>query len=124
MKTEVVFYELPDGREPAKDFLDSLDKKLKAKMFREIDLLMENGSDLRMPHSRSEGDGIFELRAKQSSNICRVMYFFFIGKKAVITNGFVKKSERTPASVIELAKKYRRDYIYRIGNVIEGDPNE
>lgn len=55
MKTEVVFYELPDGREPAKDFLDSLDKKLKAKMFREIDLLMENGSDLRMPHSRSEG---------------------------------------------------------------------
>lgn len=41
MKTEVVFYELPDGREPAKDFLDSLDKKLKAKMFREIDLLME-----------------------------------------------------------------------------------
>ena len=25
MKTEVVFYELPDGREPAKDFLDSLD---------------------------------------------------------------------------------------------------
>ena len=124
MKTEVVFYELPDGREPAKDFLDSLDKKLKAKMFREIDLLMENGSDLRMPHSRSEGDGIFELRAKQGSNICRVMYFFFIGKKAVITNGFVKKSERTPTSVIELAKKYRRDYIYRIGNVIEGDPNE
>ena len=124
MKTEVVFYELPDGREPAKDFLDSLDKKLKAKMFREIDLLMENGADLRMPHSRSEGDGIFELRAKQGSNICRVMYFFFIGKKAVITNGFVKKSERTPSSVIELAKKYRRDYIYRIGNVIEGDPNE
>ena len=73
MKTEVVFYELPDGREPAKDFLDSLNKKLKAKMFREIDLLMENGSDLRMPHSRSEGDGIFELRAKQGSNICRVM---------------------------------------------------
>ena len=73
MKTEVVFYELPDGREPAKDFLDSLDKKLKAKMFREIDLLMENGSDLRMPHSRSEGDGIFELRAKQGNNICRVM---------------------------------------------------
>lgn len=77
MKTEVVFYELPDGREPAKDFLDSLDKKLKAKMFREIDLLMENGSDLRMPHSRSEGNGIFELRAKQGSNICRVMYFFY-----------------------------------------------
>ena len=114
----------PTGENQQKIILDSLDKKLKAKMFREIDLLMENGSDLRMPHSRSEGDGIFELRAKQGSNICRVMYFFFIGKKAVITNGFVKKSERTPASVIELAKKYRRDYIYRIGNVIEGDPNE
>ena len=49
---------------------------------------------------------------------------FLYREKAVITNEFVKKSERTPASVIELAKKYRRDYIYRIGNVIEGDPNE
>ena len=49
----------PTGENQQKIILDSLDKKLKAKMFREIDLLMENGSDLRMPHSRSEGDGIF-----------------------------------------------------------------
>lgn len=52
------------------------------------------------------------------------MYFFFIGGKAILTNGFVKKSERTPTHVIELAKKYRRDYIDRIGNVNEGDLNE
>lgn len=113
MKIDVEFYELPNGTEPAKKFLDSLDKKLRAKMFREIDLLEENGPDLRMPHSRPVGNGIFELRTKQSSNISRVMYFFIVGQKAILTNGLVKKTDKTPRSVIDLAEKYRDDYYER-----------
>lgn len=87
---------------------------MRAKMFREIDLLVANGPELRLPHSRPVGDGIFELRGKQGSNISRVLYFFFVGGKAVLTNGFVKKSQSTPKGEIELAKKYRRDYIERV----------
>lgn len=111
MRISVDFYELPDGREPARELLDSLDTKLKAKMFREIDLLVENGPELRMPHSRHIEDGIFELRAKQGSDISRVLYFFFIDKKAILTNGFIKETDKTPRSEIELAKKYRQDYL-------------
>ena len=55
-------------------------------------------------------DGIFELRTKQGSNITRIFYFFFVGKKAIITNGFVKKTQKTPKVEIELAKKYKADY--------------
>ncbi|MCD8047662.1 MAG: type II toxin-antitoxin system RelE/ParE family toxin, partial [Clostridiales bacterium] len=72
----VVFYEAPDGTEPAKDFLDSLDVKMRAKMVRTIGLLRENGGELREPASKPLGDGIFELRAQMGNNISRVLYFF------------------------------------------------
>ena len=113
MNIEVDFYELPDGTEPVREFLNSLDIKMRAKMYREIDLLVMNGPELREPHSQHLDDGIFELRAKQSNNISRVLYFFFVGKKAVLTNGFVKKTMKTPKREIELAKKYRKDYEMR-----------
>lgn len=61
-----------------------------------LDLLEMNGSLLREPYSKPLENRIFELRIKQGSDITRVLYFFIIGKKAVLTNGFVKKSQKTP----------------------------
>ena len=57
--------------------------------------------------------GIFELRAKVGSDISRVLYFFVVGKKIVITNGFIKKTQKTPNNEIELAKKYRNEFLNR-----------
>ena len=113
MNIDVDFFEMPDGTEPVRVFLNSLDIKMRAKMYREIDLLVTNGPNLREPHSKHIDDGIFELRAKQSNDISRVLYFFFTGKKAVLTNGFVKKTLKTPKREIELAKRYREDYEMR-----------
>lgn len=84
-------------------------------MQRMIDLLEADDRDLRMPYSRSLKESIFELRAKLGSNITRVLYFFFIGNKAVLTNGFTKKTQETPPSEITLAEKYRKDYERRNG---------
>ncbi len=50
------------------------------------------------------------------SNISRVLYFFQVGDKAFLTNGFVKKTQKTPRQEIELAKKYRADYMRRHPN--------
>ena len=61
-----------------------------------LDLLEMNGPLLREPYSKPLENRIFELRIKQGSDITRVLYFFIIGKKAVLTNGFVKKSQKTP----------------------------
>lgn len=110
---EIEFFEKQDGTEPAKEFLLGLDVKMRAKMLRTIDLLVTNGVDLRMPYSEALGDGIFELRAKAGSDITRVLYFFYVGRKAILTNGFVKKTQRTPAKEIALAKKYRKEYLQR-----------
>ena len=110
---EVIFYDLEDGTEPAKEFLLSLDVKMRAKMLRTIDLLAVNGVELREPNSKPLDDGIFELRAKVGSDITRVLYFFMVGKRVILTNGFVKKTVKTPPAEIARAKRYRAEYLGR-----------
>ena len=95
------------------DFIKSLDDKMRAKILSLLELLSLNGSKFREPYSKHLVDGIFELRAKVGSNISRVLYFFVVGKRIVITNGFVKKTQKTPKSEIELAKKYRNEFLNR-----------
>lgn len=110
---EIVFYKKEDGREPVKEFLLSTDIKMRAKMLRTIQLLQVNGNDLREPESKHLEDGIFELRAKVGSDISRVLYFFVIGQRIILTNGFIKKKQKTPKAEIERAKRYRDDYLRR-----------
>lgn len=83
---------------------------MRAKLERSILLLQQVGPTLRLPYSEYLEDGIFEIRAKQGSNITRILYFFFVGKKIILTNGFIKKTQKTPKNQIELAKKYRDEY--------------
>lgn len=113
---EVLFYDTIDGKCPVQEFLDSLEPKMLAKTLRAIDLLEANGPFLREPYSKHIKNGIFELRTKQGSDITRVFYFFFVGKKIILTNGFIKKSNKTPVAEKNLAQKYKNDYERRYGN--------
>jgi len=112
-KFEVKFYDKSDGTKPAKDFILELPSKMQAKMLRIIDMLETNGSELREPYSKHLIDGIFEVRTQIGSDISRVLYFFIIGRKAILTHGFIKKTQKTPPSEIERAKKYRAEYLDR-----------
>ena len=106
-------YETEDGKEPVAEFLDSLDPKMNAKLVGLMELLGEKGTALREPYSAPIEDGIFELRCKLGSNITRALYFFYVGKRIVVTNGFVKKTQKTPPSEIKTAKNRRSDWIAR-----------
>lgn len=110
------FYETPNGDQPAKEFLLSLDKKMRAKMADTISILQDNGYELREPYSKHLSEGIFELRAKVGSDITRVLYFFYVERHIILTNGFIKKTQKTPPKEIERAKKYRADYLRRKGS--------
>ena len=90
----VIFYEKENGEIPIEKFLDTLPIKMKAKVVGLIQILQEFGNDLREPYSKHLGDGIFELRAKQGSDLSRVLYFFYLDKKIILTNGFVKKVKK------------------------------
>ena len=74
-----------------------------------------NGPLLREPYSKPLENGIFGLRTKLGSDTTRVLYFFIVGKKAVLTNGFIKKSQKTPKAEKALGKKYKEDYEQRYG---------
>lgn len=113
MNFDVEYYELPDGTHPAEEFILEQNVKMRAKIFLALEFLEEKGPQLREPFSKPLGDGIFEIRAKQGSDISRVLYFFVIGRKVILTNGFIKKTQKTPTREIERAKHYREDYYRR-----------
>ena len=112
-KLKVKMYDLPDGTFPVQDFIDRLDAKMQAKVLRTVKLLEENGTDLRLPYSAYLRDDILELRTKVGSDISRVLYFFFDGGQAILTHGFIKKTQKTPPSEIERAIRYRKEYFSR-----------
>ena len=107
---DIEFYALPDGRRPVEEFLDSLPTKMRIKAIDSLDLLERYGNQLRMPYSKALNDGLFELRIKFSSDISRIFYFFYVGNKIVVTNGFVKKTQKTPQAQLVKAQKYKKDY--------------
>ena len=111
---DIDFYRFSDGNAPVEEFLDGLEIKMRNKALKSLLILQEFGNTLREPYSKPVGDGIFELRIKFSSDISRIFYFFFADNKIILTNGFIKKTRKTPKSEIELAKKYKADYESRM----------
>ena len=108
---QVVFFEKDDGSAPVEDFINAQDDKMAAKIYGLLTMISENGTELREPYSKFLEDGIFELRAKVGSDITRVLYFFYVGQRVVVTNGFVKKTMKTPPREISKAKACRKEYI-------------
>lgn len=113
---QVVFYEKEKDTFPAEDFINSLDDKMAAKIYRVLRMLEKNGPELREPYSKHLDGGIFEARAKVGSDITRVLYFFYVNKQIVLTHGFVKKTQKTPPGEIDRAKAYRAEFLKREAN--------
>ncbi|MDO5118133.1 MAG: type II toxin-antitoxin system RelE/ParE family toxin [Eggerthellaceae bacterium] len=106
----VDYYEDENGKRPVEEFIDSLYLKMRVKILGRIALLEEYGPKLGMPFSRHLDDGIFELRTVCGNDAARILFFFVVGKRIILTHGFVKKTQRTPSREIKRAKKMRSDW--------------
>lgn len=108
------FYKKENGKVPVLDFLMSLNPKLRAKAFSDIELLEKHGSELREPYVKpmkgKENKELYELRIKFSNDIVRIFYFTYYNGKYVLLHGFLKKTMQTPRSELERARKYMEDY--------------
>ena len=109
----VIIYAKENGEIPFRDYLLSLPLKMQMKVLRAIEILKVKGTELREPCSASLGYGIFELRIRFGTDIVRCLYFFHKGQIIILTNGFTKKTNKTPRAEIEKAKRYRADWIRR-----------
>ncbi len=107
MSCEIIFLE------EAVHFIKSLDFKMRTKTKFVLDLLQEKGNFLTEPYSKNitGQKGLKELRIKSGSNISRLFYFHKKGKVYVITNGFIKKSQKTKPSEIKKAIKLMKQYM-------------
>ena len=68
------------------------------------DLLEELGPAIRLPYSRSMGDGLFELRPHGPEGIGRVFYCYLIGRRIVMLHSFIKKTQETPRRELRIAQ--------------------
>ena len=117
----VEFYETQDGKSQIWEFLEEL--RIKAATSKDariqhkqaslyIELLQQNGTRLNENITKHLEDGIWELRPGNN----RVFYFFFQDNTFVLLHQFRKKTQKTPKSEIEKAKRERDDYLFRKEN--------
>ena len=113
MNKEIIFYRKANGECPVEDFLDPLPARIAQKVIWTLNLI----EDLeRVPAhyfcKLAGTDNIWEFRIKLGSNIYRV-FAFMDGHKVIVTNGFIKKTQKSPTNEIEKAENYKRDYLSR-----------
>ena len=104
----IEYVELPNGRVPAREFVDSLDDKAAARIDAFIDRLRVYGNRMQGKFVKKLTGDIFELRVKQFDRIFRVLFFYQPGMLIVITSGFQKKTEQTPHGELTRAEQLRR----------------
>ncbi|MBI4372885.1 MAG: type II toxin-antitoxin system RelE/ParE family toxin [Candidatus Omnitrophica bacterium] len=107
---EVLFYREKDRNSPVEEFLEGLPAKVQGKVYKWFQLLEEEGPRLPRPYADVLRDKIRELRLRFGENHYRFLYFFW-GKKIVITQGFVKKTDEVPESEIDRAVRRRNDFM-------------
>jgi phage-related protein len=69
------------------------------------------GPDLGMPHTKAMGGGLFELRIKSAEGIARVFYCTVVDKRIVFLHQFVKKTDKTPAKELQIARRRLKEII-------------
>ena len=102
------YVELPNGRRPAREFIDSLDDKAAARVDAFIERLRIYGNRMEGKFVKKLTGDIFELRVKQFDRIFRILFFYQPGMLIVITSGFQKKTQDTPPSEIARAERLRK----------------
>ena len=98
---------LPNGRIPAREFVDSLDDKAAARIDAFIERLRIYGNQMQGKFVKKLTHDIFEPRVKQFDRIFRILFFYHPGMLMVVTSGFLKKTERTPPGEIARAEQLR-----------------
>lgn len=99
---------LPNGRIPARDFIDSLDDKAAARVDAFVERLRIFGNRMEGKFVKKLTGDIFELRVKQFDRIFRILFFYQPGMLILITSGFQKKSQETPPAEIARAERLRK----------------
>ena len=95
----------------AVDFLKEVDTDAKKKILYNVKKVRMGVKDKEI-FKKLEGSNIWEFRTLHSGNCYRLLSFWDTRTETLIvaTNGFVKKTGKTPKKEIEKAETLRKDY--------------
>jgi hypothetical protein len=97
-------YRTAAGQSPIRAFIDSLELRDLAEAVALIKLAGERGNQLREPHSKALGDGLYELRGKQ----VRMFFVFGPGRRIItLLSGVIKKQDRIPEPALAQARRFK-----------------
>lgn len=109
----VLYYEDRKGRSDVYEYIESRSDRERAKILALLHLLEKQGPQLPRPYADLLTDGIHELRIKISGTQVRILYFFCYREYIILTNSFIKNTEKVPHPEIKKARKLRNDFIQR-----------
>lgn len=105
------FYRTRFGRCPVEEFLDALTSKQAQKIAWVLQLIEElEVVPTQYFKKLVNTEDIWEVRVQQGGNIFRLLGFFDGATLIILTQGFAKKSQKTPLDEIRLAESRKRDY--------------
>ena len=113
---EIVFYRDVNGKNPIAEFLDSLPAKDAQKvtwtlrLVEELDVLPKTYFKKLV-----NTDEIWEIRVRIGNNSYRLLRFLHRNDIVILTNGFQKKTQKTPRNEIKLAETRKADWVRRNG---------
>ena len=94
------------------DFYKEQDNKVQEKIEYVLDLIRyEKRVPIKFLKLLVSTDGIYEIRVITTYRSIRILCFFDKGELVVLTNCFVKKTQKTPRKEIRLAEKIKKEYL-------------
>jgi phage-related protein len=85
---------------------------IRSRMVRLLEVIQIKGPDLGEPLTKSMGQGLFEIRAKAAEGIGRSLFCYQKEKTIVVLYAFVKKTQKTPKSVLDIARQRLKEVEY------------
>jgi phage-related protein len=111
MKPEwkVVFYASEDGRDSVVNEIDNFGENDSVKVYKAVELLKAYGHAVLENHIKHIDGKIWEIKIDRY----RVLYFLHREQHYVLVKAFMKKTQKTPKSEIQIAETRYADYLRR-----------
>ena len=97
------------GKSVAEEYYQKSSEDLKRKFLVLVKRMGDFGKIFDKTKFRYEGDGIYVFKPQPD----KYLSFFTNGRKIIVTNGFMKKTDKLPKNEKKLAERCRQDYLER-----------
>ncbi len=111
----IEYYVDESGHIPVRDFLGGLDRQTYARFVWSLEQVRVRNVRAREPLVRHLEGKIWEIREESNTNLYRILYFFFSGRRIVLLHGFTKKTQKLPHRELDVALRRLARFVEREG---------